>query len=319
MRRLIKALLALAVVAALAWGAGALVLRQGADAGLAALRAQGRGDAGAVTLAGFPAAFALTLAAPRLHQGLIAWQADWLRLSLPAYAPWRLRLDLSDTQSLRLGLMQYLLTGPGMHAEVQLRPTVSLALDRAALSVGPITARLAGGGEVLSAEGLDLALSAAGGADYTLEAQLAGLALPGLLQAPYGLPERAEGFAARAILSFTAPLDRHAQANPPRLTTLTLEAANLHWGAAQAQAEGTLTAGATGLAEGEIALSTPDWRALITLALALRLVQPPYAAALSRNLEPLADASGGMQVALIFRDGQAWLGPVLLGPAPYLQ
>jgi len=319
MRRLISALLVLAVLAALVWGAGALALRQGAQAGLAALRTQGRGDAAAVTLAGFPTEFSLTLATPRLHQGLIAWQADWVRLSLPAWAPWRLRLDLSEAQSLRLGLMQYLLNGAATRLEVVLRPNSTLALDRAALSAGSLDGRLAGGGAVLAAESLDLALTATAGTDYLLEARLVGLSLPGLLQAPYGLPERAEDIELRAALSLGAPLDRHAQANPPRLTALALDSASLHWGEARLHAEGRLDAGATGLAEGDITLTSPDWRAVLALALALRLMQPPYAAALARDLEPLADATGGIRVALSFRGGQVWLGPLLLGPAPYLQ
>ena len=319
MRRLISALLVLAVLAALVWGAGALALRQGANVGLAALRAQGRGDAGAVTLAGFPAALALTLDTPRLHQGLIAWQADWVRLSLPTWAPWQLRLDLSGSQSLRLGLMQYLLNGAATRLDVVLRPNSTLALDRAALTASNLDGRLAGGGAVLAAESLDLALTATASTDYMLEARLVGLSLPGLLQAPYGLPERAESIEMRAALSLSAPLDRHAQATPPRLTALTLDAGGLHWGEARLQAEGRLEAGASGLAEGDITLTSPDWRAVLALALALRLMQPHYAAALARDLEPLADATGGMRVALSFRDGLMWLGPVPLGPAPYLQ
>ncbi|WP_305183956.1 DUF2125 domain-containing protein [Phaeovulum sp.] len=319
-RRLISALVALAVLAALGWGAGAFALRQGADAALRSLRDQGRGNAGAVTLAGFPGAFSLQLDTPRLHQGLLAWQADWLRLSFPSYAPWRLRLDLSQAQTLRIGLRQYLLVSENMHAALMLRPGATLALESAAVVSGPLHASLDGGGPAMAADQLALTLAAAGGGgDYRLDASLAGFSLPVLLQAPYGLAERGELLSARLVLGLSAPLDRHAQATAPRLLSVGVEAASLRWGEAQLAAEGAVRADANGRAEGQITLSTPDWHAVVALALALRLVQPPYGAALSAELAPLASADGTLTIELGFRGGMAWLGPVLLGAAPYLQ
>ncbi|WP_372837849.1 DUF2125 domain-containing protein [Phaeovulum sp.] len=319
MRRLVSALLGLALLVALAWGAGALALRQGADSAVKMLRDQGRGDAGALTVAGFPSAFSVTLAAPKLHQGLIAWQGDWLRFSLPSYAPWRWRLDIGAAQSLRLGFLNYLISGDDMRADLAFRPDTTLALENFDFSTGQVSSAVDGGGKVFGAESLALSLTAAGGFDYRLEARLAGFSLPTQLQPAYALAEQAEVLEARVLLGLSAPIDRNAQDVPPNLQTLTVEGATLRWGAAELHAEGALHADATGLAEGQIALRSPDWRAVVDLALALRLVQPRFASTLARDLEPLADAQGGMAVNLAFRSGQIWLGPVLLGPSPYLQ
>ncbi len=319
MRRLVSALLGLVLLAALAWGAGAFALHQGARNAVQMLRDQGRGYAGAVTVAGFPGAFSLTFAEPKLHQGLIAWQGDWLRLSLPSYAPWRLRLDIGAAQSLRVGFLNYLLSGNDMRANLALRPNTLLALENFDLAAGPLTAAIDGGGEAFSTESLALSLTAAGGTDYRLEARLAGFSLPALVQPVYALAEHAEVLEAKILLGLSAPIDRNAQVSAPKLLSLTVEGATLHWGAAMLTVEGALHADADGLAEGQLTLNSPIWREVVALALALRLVQPPYAAALSRDLEPLADAQGGMTIELAFRAGQIWLGPVLLGSAPYLQ
>lgn len=321
MRRVLGALVVVAVLACLGWAAGAYALRHGASAAVQMLRDQGRGGAGAVTVAGFPSQFSVTLKNPQLHQGLVAWQGDWLRLSLPSYAPWRLQLDLSAAQSLRIGFLNYLLRGDDMRAALVLRPAPTLAVQSAALDAGPLVAMIDGGGPAFSAEGLRLALAATGdgGASYALSVGLNGFSLPALLLAPYGLAERAEALEVTARVQLSAPLDRHTTANPPRLQVLELESAQLLWGAAGLLAEGTLHPDALGQAEGQITLTSPNWREVVALALALRLVQPPYAAALSEQLAPLADATGALSVDLAFREGQAWLGPVLLGSAPYLQ
>jgi hypothetical protein len=180
-------------------------------------------------------------------------------------------------------------------------------------------ASLDGGGPAMAADQLVLTLAAAGGGDYRLDASLAGFSLPALLQAPYGLAERGELLSAQLVLGLSAPLDRHAQATAPKLLSVGVEAASLRWGEAQLAAEGAVRADANGRAEGQITLSTPDWRAVMALALALHLVQPPYGAALSAELAPLASADGTLTIELGFRGGMAWLGPVLLGAAPYLQ
>ena len=321
MRRLLGALVVVAVLAGLGWGAGAFALRQGAGAAVQMLADQGRGGAGAVTVAGFPARFSVTLQNPRLHQGLIAWQGDWVRLSAPAYAPWQLRLDLSAAQSLRLGFINYLLRGDDMQAALALRPDPALALQTASLVAGAMAAVVDGGGAAFSTESLELKLAATGegAAGYAVSTALTGFTLPALLLAPYGLEPRAELLEVEARAQLSAPLDRHASANPPRLLALELASARLLWGAADLRAEGALRADANGRAEGQITLTSPNWREVLALALALRMAQPPYAAAVAEQLAPLASADGALSVALAFREGQAWLGPVLLGPAPYLQ
>ncbi|MBW6506333.1 MAG: DUF2125 domain-containing protein [Rhodobacteraceae bacterium] len=321
MRRLLGALVAVAVLAGLGWGAGAIALRQGAGAAVQLLADQGRGGAGAVTVAGFPAEFAVTLNRPRLHQGLVAWQGDWVRLSAPAYAPWRLRLDLGAAQSLRLGFINYLLRGDDMRAALALRPGPALGLQTASLAAGAMAAVIDGGGDAFSAEGMNFTLAATGegAAEYAVSTLLTGFTLPTLLQAPYGLEPRAELLEVAARVQLAAPLDRHTSANPPRLLALQLASARLLWGAADLRAEGELRADALGRAEGQMTLTSPNWREVVALALALRLVQPPYAALITDQIAPLASADGALSLVLAFREGQAWLGPVLLGSAPYLQ
>jgi hypothetical protein len=210
-----------------------------------------------------------------------------------------------------------------MQAALTLRPGPDLALRGAAFSADALQIR-APGLAPYAAERLRLTLdeTAAGGARYMLQADLAGVDLPPEWATARGLAPHAESLTAAMVLTFSAPLNRHAGRTPPRLTGVEVQSAALHWGAARLHVDGSLRVDAGGRLAGRLMLHTTDWKAVHALALGLGQMQPQQAPTVAAILAELARAAGtadGLTIPLDFRAGWAFLGPIPLGQARYLQ
>jgi hypothetical protein len=319
MRRAIWATIVAALLFGLYWGAAALALRTGAEALLAAMRRDGSADVASLDVAGFPQRFSLHLTAPQVQQGLWGWSGKDLRLSAPAYAPLRMHLDLPDEQQFRYGWMEFSLQSRNMQAALSLVPGVSLAVASAEIAADALRLRAADGASV-EADVLRLRLaSTETPAIYQLQAELLGLHLPEEIAAAQGFPARADAFNAELALQLSAPLDRFAGSARPQLAGLQVESASLRWGDAELRATGSLTITTSGQPEGRLMLQTGDWRAVFALAVALGMVQRDVAPTFEALLAKMQGEGGALTIPLEFRLGWVFLGPVPLGPAPYLQ
>lgn len=319
MRRVIWAAILAALLFGLYWGAAALTLRLSAEALLGTLRRDGSADAASIEVAGFPQRFSLLLTAPHWQHGFWAWRGEDLRLSAPSQAPLQMRLDLPAEQVLRYGWLEFSLHSRDMQAALSLVPGRALALAGAAVAADTLRVR-ATDGATLTAESLRLDLTSTDTpAQYRLQADLLGLELPAAMATELGIPHRADALSALLGLQFSEPLDRHAGSTPPHLTELQVDQMSLDWGSADLHADGTLAITVLGQPEGRLMLQTGNWRAVFALAVALGMVQRGVAPTFEALLAKMETTGGALTIPLEFHLGWAFLGPVPLGPAPYLQ
>ena len=86
-------------------------------------------------------------------------------------------------------------------------------------------------------------------------------------------------------------------------------------------AEGAFDVTATGQPEGQIMLRTHDWQQMLQLAARAGIVPPERLIMFSAIAGQMAAQTddGAIELPLTFRNGMMSLGPLPLGPAPYLQ
>lgn len=328
MRRLIGLVVVLALLYGGYWAVGAQAVRRGAAAALEQARAEGWGSAEAVTLAGFPSRFDLTLHAPEVRdpQGSLAWRADLAQVFALSYRPQELIVFTPTTQQLRLGGQWFDLTNSDLRASAAVGLAASLPLSRGTL-VGKDLALAHGTTPVLAASELRAAIRQAqtdpAPNAYDLGLDLLRLDLPrhwlAQIAPQTDLPARIERLHVDATATLSAPLDRTAPAAPPQIEALSLHAAELDWGGRQLRADGTLSIGPAGQPEGTITFRSKDWQSWLALAEDLGLIAAKQMPMLTGLGSYMAQAQGGeLAVPLAFQNGRMSLGPVPLGPAPVL-
>lgn len=322
-----RVLIWITVIAAALWSGLWFVassgIRNGTESWFAEQAARGvTAEKSSLVVQGFPSRIDVTvtdlvLADPAQGTG---WRTPFVQVFSMSWKPWHLIAALPTGQVVTLPGQEIALDGEGILASLELHPGISLALDKTRLEAKAV--------QLISTAGWSLGaeqLFAATEEDPSLEnTHRLGLKLQGItpdpaLAAASGLPERAELLHLDAFASFTAPLDRHAGQNNPRLSVLDLREARLDWGSLQITAGGRMAAGADGLAEGAIEVKIVGWRQLLPLMVALGRTTADQARVLERGLEVLAKAGGDpdvLNLTLRAAGGQMALGPLPLGPAP---
>lgn len=332
MRRLIWLVLALMALYSGYWFVGARAVERGAQSALELARSDGRADAAGVTLAGFPSRFDLTIDAPRLQtaEGTVAWSAPFAQIFALSYRPNEVILFAPPLQTLRIGKDEFRLTNDDMRASAAVRVGSDLPLDRAtAVIIAPSLAPLmdADAKQALTARELRAAIRATGtDRDYELGVEVLDLDLPPAMIDAIGKDLGLSGRITRLHLdgraSLSAPIDRHVRWTAlPRLTAFDLNDARLEWAGLSILAEGAVEITAAGQPEGQIMLRTHDWQQMLQLAARAGIVPPERLIMFSAIAGQMAaqTGDGAVELPLSFRNGMMSLGPLPLGPAPYLQ
>lgn len=280
-----------------------------------------------VAVQGIPNRFDLTVTEPVLTDPAsgMTWQAPFAQVYAMTWKPWHLIAALPSGQEITLADQVVSVASDKIIASLLLHPGKALTLNEtvaeahgvvltstAGWKIGIETAVVSTREDVTRANTHRLGLAVKGIApDARLMAALTDTDLPALLDEIF----------VDAHAAFTAPLDRYVAQTRPRLVMFELNEARIGWGALRFSAQGALTAGPDGLAQGEIALRVEGWRRLPKILAALGLVKPDIAPTLERALEVMAAQGGDLevvQVVLKCADGQMSLGPLPLGPAPRL-
>lgn len=346
-----RALLALVMAAAVAWGgywyAGSRAVLAGARAALADLRDQRRGDAAGVTLAGFPSRFDLTIAAPSLvsADGSLGWSAPFVQILALSYQPHHLIAVWPDRQSLTIGGRPLTLLGDDIRASAVAGASLALPLDHAQLVASGLVLSAEAGWDLRLRE-LRLALRRAGadpagragvalagapafaedGRDHQIGIALGDLApgagLRALLDPAGRLPALVETATLTAILSFDRPIDRYAAETGVQLTAIRDIAADLRWGETAVTLRGAVVIGAGGLPEGRITVTAREWRPLLASLTEAGAIRAEVAPTVRNMAEALARGSGDPGTLTLPLDlGGGWisLGPFPLAPIPRLR
>lgn len=309
------------------WALAARTLRTEAEATLAAMRAEGRADAAAIEVGGFPARFDVTLTAPQAASpdGRIRWSADALRLYALSYRPQHVIAIFPPEQRVAIGGETVTVTSAELSASAVFGLAPELPLDRAQ-AVGTEFSLVSGAGWAVAADVLRAAIrNGEAAAAHDIGIELAGITLSGvparIVTAGEVLPARGERFYLDATVTLDRPLDRVAAVEGVQLRAVDIRSLALDWGPAGMSGRGAVALDDVGVPEGRIELSFRNWRAVLRLATALGLVRAETAPTVERALEGLATLGGNAEVLmlpLVFAGGRASLGPVPLGPAPRL-
>lgn len=322
-----RALLGLVLVAFLGWSgwwwAASGAARSGVDQTLAAMQAQGWqvGHDG-VAVAGYPNRIDLTATEPRLTSpdGRWGWAAPFAQVFALSYKPWHLIAAFAPDQTVQSPLGPWALTAGKLQSSLVLVPGSDLALDRFQISAEALALD---GALRTGADSLSLATRPTVGAAmaHDLGLDIRNIAIdPRLMAAlpPGLLPDRAGLLRLDASAGFDAPLDRHALAAPPRLTSLALREARAEWGPIRLHLRGHLVPDAAGFAEGQLALRLEGAAAALELAIAAGLIAPEARGTWAGMLAAMAPGGAAVDLPIRLSRGVVSMGLLPLGPAPRL-
>jgi hypothetical protein len=305
------------------WFVGARALDGAARDWLAAQTSAGRSlTYDTLEVQGFPNRFDLTVEGPRLENrdAGFGWTAPFLQILSLSYKPWHVIAAFPPTQTLTLPGASLTLEAQKLQASLVMRPESRLPLERTVLIGADL--RLSGDLSLTMTE-LRLAARARPEAPDSYEIGLAvsDASSPILAQAT-PLPERVQSVTVNAIAHLSAPLDRVAIQSPLHLLRLEISGAEVLWGEVSLFVTGDLRADATGQAEGSLSLRLQNWKTALTAAQSLGALSADQAASWARAATFLAGQSedpSQITLPLTMTQGQMFLGPLPLGPAPFLR
>jgi hypothetical protein len=315
-------LMGLAVTASVLWGGywfvGAQAIRQGVEQALdlaPALQAE------SVEVQGFPNRFDVTLTAPRLQQGQLAWSAPFVQVFALSYRPHHLVAVFAQSQRFEAAGLLVTLDTADLRASVVMRPELTLPLDRTALVaqrpvVGVNGATHRAG--TLRAASRDLG---AGRHDLVIEIDslLPDAGLMSMLDPDRHWPRAFDLARLTATAGFDAPIDRETLARGlPQPRELMLTGGRLAWEGTQIDATGAVRWDAGGLAQGDVEITVTGWAALFATLRDAGAIATDQAPMIEGLLRGLSAGSGDdrLTLPLAVRNGAVLLGPLRLGDLP---
>lgn len=336
--RLALSAVALLVLAFLGWGGwwwvGSTAKARAVESWLEDRRADGWAADAAISVAGFPNRFDmtvedLTLADPEAGW---AWSAPVFRTFMLAYEPNRVIAEWPGVHRISV---------PGERAEAEagvfrasaaFLPTTALELRRGVIEAEAFEIRGEAGWRAgieratLAARRSEVAPEAPNAYDLAFDARA--VAPPDALAAPLSralgaaLPAKLNRLSIDSTVVFRRPVDRRAvEASDFSPASIALRRSLIRWGPLGIEGEGRLAVDPAGVPEGRIDLTLRNWRAMLDAAERTGAISGGYAATLRAGFELLAMLSGEEDVLtapLIFSGGLVSLGPVPLGEAPRL-
>ena len=313
MRWLVGTILGLLALWSAYWVLGSTVISR--QIGPAIAGSNGLVQAEGWDVAGFPNRFDLTVTNPVLRgPNGWGWHAEFVQLLSMTWKPWNVIAALPNAQAFDTPYGPANLTSDRFMVSVEVEPKITAGLVEAVLEVETAVLHRPSAAPV-ALDKLVLAAKHVGGLDYRLGATVAGLGP--VVTSPVG--GVLEGFRLDAVVSLTEALDRNAAA--PAVVAVDLKALSLTRGTMRLNGAGKVVAGPDGYGVGTIEMSVEGWRGLPDVLADFGLVAPELAPTLLRALEIIAKDQGDPEVLklpLRYEAGNAYLGPLPLGPAPRL-
>lgn len=336
MTRILKALVAATVLAAVGWSGWWWLAARGQEAALAgwleARAAEGwQADAARIAITGFPRSFdrrveGFALADPAAGW---AWSGPLLTATSPAWDPTTIALALPSAQKFSVPGESTNVTSARFDVLMSVWPGTDLTLRSAGIDVAELLV-VGRSGWGAGARDIDARIArrdASSGPPngYDLEMSATDLVLPrdvvGRLDPTGQLGLEVGRLALAAQFITDRPLDRHVIENGELgAETVVVRAAELVWDDIALAVSGRLDADAAGFAQGSLRIEAREWRRLIALMERAGVVGPGAADAIEGALGLVALFGGGesIDVTLRFEDGRVRLGPVSIGDAPRL-
>lgn len=329
MGRLVKIAVVIALLWCGWWLVAATVLERGVAAWLEDRRSDGwDATADALNVSGFPLALstgmqAVTLADPVRR---LSVEAASLDIDMPAYWPGHVTVRLPETPvRVALGDAVFLLRAQEGRAELNLHPGNALELERLNAQSGPWQLNTPQG-NLLSADDFAAEVTQDNDvpAQYRFALNAARFAPGDLIRVPMQLPSdwplTFETFVADVTVLFDRPIDRQAlEARRPQPRSIDIRAFDLIWGDLRLTVSGRVEVDAEGTPDGGVTLSFRNWQQALELLKQTNIIrsdQTGQAEIVLRAIASSTDDPADIDIAIGFREGQLFLGPINLGPAP---
>jgi hypothetical protein len=307
------------------WYAGSTVVQNGAQKWFADQNAAGMVAANSgLSVAGFPNRIDLTVTDMDFGDPVTGtrWRTPLVQVFAMTWKPWHIIAVLGDAQTLDLPGQSLAITTEDARASVVFRPNTDLGLSRISVSTTMLSLTSSRGwntGADVVEFHTRLNPTANNAHDMALDAT--NLRPDAALMVGSTLPAAISQIRMNVTLGFSAPLDRHAGAAKPHVTSFAINRASMIWGDLTLDAQGTVATDANGLADGRIDIKITGWRKVIPVAVAAGLITPQFAPTLTGMLNAMATDAGDpetLRVPLVYANGRGTLGPLPLGPAPRL-
>lgn len=329
-----RTLLAIVILAALAWGGWWFFQSSMRDRALTAWLEERRAagwvaEAEDVSVSGFPnrvdsTVTRLSLADPAAGW---SWQADALEILSLSWKPHHIIAALPGQQVVSTPYQTLTFDSELLRGSVLFRPNTRLELDHSTFEIEGMeivgnSGWTAGIGEALLATRQAEGQAFAHDVSFTAE----NIRLPGELLAATRsegvLPPAASRLALDATMRFDGPWDRSTvEAGSPALLGIDVRDVSVTWGSLDLRGRGMLGVDARGYAEGKLDIRARNWQQMLDLAERAGAVDPTLAGAIRGGLGLIARLSGdadAIEVPLAFENGWTRLGPIPVGPAPVL-
>jgi hypothetical protein len=326
MRRLLTGITVLALLWCGWWLLGAWAI----DRGLAQWRAERVGEGWQIAgltpeVSGFPVAWdnrfdAVVVAGP---SDMIRAAADALTLRILTYHPFAARVALPETPvTVETPADTYFVNAPQAVVAAALRPGPVTRLRRFSVAAGAWQVNTPQG-NLVSADTMDLNIAQDTGDRDTYRISLNSDAfIPGdltrqMLGLPADWPRPFDRFQALLNLRFD-PADTQRM----RLSAFEIDAVDLAWGIVSLGATGRVAVGPDGIPEGALNVNINNWRQIYEILKKNDTIKPELHFQTDIMLNGLSNIGGNpetIDLSLIFRDAQMFLGPIPLGPAPRIQ
>lgn len=255
----------------------------------------------------------------------VAWQAEKLILSSPAWWPGHVTLTFPDTpQRLSYFDQTLILTTNAARADLRLKPGTNLELQELSLHAGPwILQRdqdtLLGGADLIVS-----ALQNETPSQYRFEIS-ANAFQPGdiprkTMRLPASWPVTFDALDLDMTVTFERAWDRRAIEDArPQPRSISIKVLEIKWGDLRLFAAGKVTLDASGVPTGTIAVKADNWRDILNLAEQSGRLPSEIRNTAENVLSMLAGLNGNSQtldVDLTLRDGFIALGPLPIAAAP---
>lgn len=328
-KRLLILALLVATVWSIYWGVVAIAAKQNLTAWFESRRADGwQAEASDISVAGFPNRIDRTItdlvvADP---QGGWVWRAPFFQILGLSYDRAKMILIWPQEQRFDTPTQKFTVTGESLRASVSLDSS-----NRIETLTGVLEAlRISSDSDwAVDASEVRVAVRPTAGRSGWMDvgAEAIGLRPPAPFVATLSesgeLPNRFD----RVYGDFAVRFDTEAGLSgwldgSGQIDTIDIDQVVLEWGALELSLSGELTADRDGRAEGEIDVTARNWNDILSVAGEAGLLTEAAVQLLGQGLNLLSGFNGSretLDIPLSFRDGDTYLGPIRVAPAPMLR
>lgn len=280
-----------------------------------------------IQTSGYPIRFSTVLTGLDLadpHTGW-AWQGDEFHLIQPSYQPQNVQAIWPDEHVLSTPFEHLTIRSQQMEAMLHVLPGSNMALQASQMQIRAF--------DLLSDMGWSSQIDDASflvtrqndpAARYAVMFSANGFTPAGevlrFLDPRRVLPASIDSFVIDSMMEFDRVWDLTAlETARPGITRIELTELRATWGDLSLRASGNLDVDAQGIPTGDLAVRAQNWPEMIELGVNAGAIPEAMRSTLQTGLALIANLSGrptDLDATLSFADGQVYLGPIPLGPAP---